>query len=133
MKRLLTYYPLSLVCIALTWYLCLFKPPSVDFMSFKDSDKWAHTVMYLGTCSIIWLEYRRRHAKLYWQRLIVWAVAAPIAMSGLIEWAQASLTTYRSGDVADFLANTLGVVLAIPVGIWLVPRLLSHFKRNTPN
>ena len=42
-------------------------------------------------------------------------VVAPILMSGVIELAQVYLTTYRTGDWADFAANSMGVLLALIV------------------
>lgn len=36
-------------------------------------------------------------------------------MSGVIELAQAYLTTYRTGDWADFATNSMGVLLALIV------------------
>lgn len=77
--------------------------------------------MYLGTCSIFWLEYLRSswHWSLKLQALV--AVVAPIVMSGLIELAQNYLTTYRSGEWADFIANSTGVLLAL-----VVRQVLQH-------
>ena len=48
-------------------------------------------------------------------------MVAPIVMSGLIELAQNYLTTYRSGEWADFIANSTGVLLAL-----VVRQVLQH-------
>ena len=44
-------------------------------------------------------------------------------MGGLVELAQAYLTTYRSGDWFDALCNCLGVLLGCLIGI-----LLERFR-----
>ena len=45
-------YPLTLISIALTWYLCLVRVPSTPFADFENADKWAHVLMYFGTGSV---------------------------------------------------------------------------------
>ena len=81
-------------------------------------DKWTHLVMYGGTCSVIWIEYLRRHSILDKGKLFRWAWLAPIIMSGIIELMQEHCTNHtRSGEWLDFLANSTGVTLAVIVGL----------------
>ena len=49
--------------------------------------------------------------------LLIGGVLCPIIMGGLIELAQAYLTTCRSGDVYDFFCNSLGVLLGCCIGL----------------
>lgn len=80
-------------------------------------DKWTHLVMYGGTCGVIWLEYIVKHKKVKWNKMIIWTLAAPIFMGGLIEILQKYCTGgMRSGEWSDFLADTIGVVLAFIIG-----------------
>lgn len=51
--------------------------------------------------------------------LLIGGVLCPIIMGGLIELAQAYLTTCRSGDIYDFFCNSLGVVLGCIIGLIL--------------
>ena len=51
--------------------------------------------------------------------LFIGGVLCPIIMGGLIELAQAYLTTCRSGDIYDFFCNSLGVVLGCLIGLIL--------------
>ena len=51
--------------------------------------------------------------------LLLGGVLCPIIMGGLIELAQAYLTTCRSGDFFDFVCNSLGVLLGCLVGLIL--------------
>ena len=105
-------FPLTCCCVALIWYLCLFKPPSTPLDSVSGIDKVAHIVMYLGTCGVFWAEYFRSPFHLSRRCLLGIAVASPIAMSGAVELCQKYLTDCRSGEWADFAANSLGVLSA---------------------
>lgn len=116
---MLRKFPLTIVCIVLIWYLCLFRTPTVRISLLPGFDKWVHITMYLGSCAMFWVEYFT--SGLNWSRfrLVLVAGLLPIAMSGLIELAQELLTTYRSGDWLDFAANSLGVVLAaVALPLW---------------
>ena len=114
LQALVKRFPLTIVCVVLIWYLCLFRPPRVreldDIVGF---DKLVHISMYLGTCCVLWMEYFRAHCQWSLTKRAIIAVIAPICMSGFIELAQEYFTTYRSGDWADFAANSFGVLLAL--------------------
>lgn len=59
-------YKFSVFCIMLIWILCFMTVPEIEFAEdVPFIDKWTHTVMYLGTCSVIWLEYYHKHKKKY--------------------------------------------------------------------
>ena len=79
-------------------------------------DKWTHIVMYAGLCSVAWLEYMRRHETPDLGRLTLYALLCPIAASGMLELAQEYLTTYRSGEWLDLLANSIGALLPYITG-----------------
>ena len=51
--------------------------------------------------------------------LLIGGMLCPIIMGGLIELAQAYLTTCRSGDIYDFYCNSLGVLLGCIIGLIL--------------
>ncbi len=90
-------------------------------------DKWTHMVMYGVMTLVIWFEYRRTHQKYNAKRLFIFAFLAPIAMGGTLELMQAYLTTCRSGEWLDLVANTIGVCIGSIVGILLlkVPKKLT--------
>lgn len=116
LQKLRKYFPITLACVALIWYLCLFRPPHVRTLDdIPYIDKIVHLSMYLGTCSVFWFEYKCNGYKWHKCRLALIGVVAPILMSGVIELAQAYLTTYRTGDWADFATNSMGVLLALIV------------------
>ena len=111
-------YPLSLLCIVLIWYLCIwFLPPKTPLNDVSFIDKWTHFVMYGGTCSVIWYEYLRSHRSINGWKLFLFAWLAPALMSGVIELVQAYCTTNRSGEWLDFAANTTGCTLGAIVGM----------------
>lgn len=83
------------------------------------ADKWTHMVMYGTLGTVVWAEYWRCHDRPHPFRLILWAIAAPIAMSGLLELLQAYATTYRSGEWMDLAANTIGVFIGAAIGLSL--------------
>lgn len=120
-------YPLTCLCVALIWYLCLFKPPRTPLDHIAGIDKSVHVLMYLGTCSLLWIEHLRSHRREDWRKLLPWAVIAPITMSGAVELVQEYCTETRSGDWMDFLANSAGVLLAAALGHCVFKRyFLKH-------
>lgn len=80
-------------------------------------DKWAHMVMYGVLTLVIWLEYIRAHRQMRGRRLLLLAFLAPIAMGGVLELMQAYLTTCRSGEWLDFVANSIGAVVGAGCGL----------------
>ncbi|MBR6990022.1 MAG: VanZ family protein [Bacteroidaceae bacterium] len=120
-------YRFSLFCIVLIWVLSLMPVPETNLAEdIPFIDKWTHIVMYLGTCSIIWIEYYLKHkAETNKIRLLIGAIILPILMSGILELLQEYCTGgLRNGDWIDLAANTTGVVLAAILGVFLFRRIL---------
>lgn len=120
-------YRFSLFCIVLIWVLSLMPVPETDLAEdIPFIDKWTHIVMYLGTCSIIWIEYYLKHkAETNKIRLLIGAIILPILMSGILELLQEYCTGgLRNGDWIDLAANTTGVVLAAILGVFFFRRIL---------
>ena len=93
-------YPLSLLCIALIWFLSLMPFfPETPFDNVQFIDKWTHLVMYGGTCGVIWWEYLRHHQQLNKRKLLLWPLLGMIALGGVMELLQAHPeTTLFVGD-----------------------------------
>lgn len=130
-KYLLKHYPLTLLCLALVWYLSLLiDMPETPMDDVPFIDKWTHLAMYGGTCSVMWIEYLRCHDRLNGWKLFLLAWLGPILMSGLLELLQKYCTTTRQGEWLDFLANSTGVTLAVGIGliIWKTKGSLSKDK-----
>ena len=119
-------YPLSLLCIVIIWVLCLCRPPEikVEFELSFGIDKVAHFIMYAGTCGVIWWEYLRAHTALNWKKLVLFAIIAPILMSGSIELVQGYATDYRGADWGDVLANAIGAIFGNLIGFIAIRHFL---------
>ena len=110
-------YPFSLLIATAIVVLSLFPVPEIKMAEDVPlMDKWAHIVMYGVLAAAIWFEYHRRHRQTNWQRLLLLGVLAPIAMGGVLELMQEYLTTCRSGEWLDFIADSIGVVVGAGIG-----------------
>jgi VanZ family protein len=115
-------YPLSSLLVVAIWVVCLIPVPETPLNDVCFIDKWTHFVMYGTLTTVIWFEYIRRKKKnktFKWKVLFIGGLLCPVIMGGLIELAQAYLTTCRSGDFFDFVCNSMGVLLGCLVGLIL--------------
>ena len=106
-------HPISVILILVIWYLSLFTPPKTELANVRFIDKWAHLLMYGSLAFVLWMEdLRVRKASPSMPRALALYIG-PVAMSGLIELAQAYCTTDRSGDWLDLAANAIGALAGI--------------------
>lgn len=106
-------HPISVILILVIWYLSLFTPPKTELANVRFIDKWAHLLMYGSLAFVLWMEdWRVRKASPSMPRALALYIG-PVAMSGLIELAQAYCTTDRSGDWLDLAANAIGALASI--------------------
>ena len=106
-------HPISVILILVIWYLSLFTPPKTELANVRFIDKWAHLLMYGSLAFVLWMEdWRVRKASPSMPRALALYIG-PVAMSGLIEVAQAYCTTDRSGDWLDLAANAIGALAGI--------------------
>ena len=125
LKNIVRLFPFTTLCVVLIFILSFFSPPHTPLDNVQMIDKWTHLVMYGGTVGIFWLEYVRSHYRLAfclpaWCLLLV-SVVAPVVLGGLIELLQAYCTGgRRSGEWVDWLADALGVALAVLAGLTIV-------------
>ena len=120
-KKIKNYRLSSLLVVAI-WVVCLIPVPETPLNDVCFIDKWTHFVMYGTLTTVIWFEYIRRKKKnktFHWKVLFIGGLLCPVIMGGLIELAQAYLTTCRSGDFFDFVCNSMGVLLGCLVGLIL--------------
>ena len=114
-------YPCSCLLVLVIWVVCMIPIPETPLDEIDLIDKWTHFVMYGILTITIWWEYRRRHEKAKRTlRLWIGGVVCPVVMGVLVELAQAYLTTCRSGDWVDALCNSLGVLLGVIVGLFII-------------
>lgn len=130
-------YPLTTLAIIVIWTLCLIPIPDTPLSQVRLIDKWTHLVLFGGLTFIIWAEMLRNdrrqakkgkprmlgemdRGKILTRRYALWGGLAPWLMGGLIEIVQATCTNgVRSGDPIDFLADGIGVLLGMAIGILL--------------
>ena len=106
-------HPISVILILVIWNLSLFTPPKTELANVRFIDKWAHLLMYGSLAFVLWMEdWRVRKASPSMPRALALYIG-PVAMSGLIELAQAYCTTDRSGDWLDLAANAIGALAGI--------------------
>ena len=122
--QLISKYPLTAVCVAAIWYLSFFTPPHTKLDNVQFIDKWAHIVMYGGSCAVFWAEHLLRgRRRAVTRRAAVAGWLVPVLMSGAIELLQAYCTGgRRSGDWLDLAANAVGVSLALGAAFLLARR-----------
>jgi VanZ family protein len=122
-------YPLSHLVAVVIVILSLYPFGEIEIMGDVPlADKWTHMVMYGGLCLIIWYEYLRSHKSINAQKITLYGYICPVAMSGLLELAQEYLTTCRSGEWLDLLANTTGATLTYLIG-WLILKRFVQSKK----
>ena len=111
-------YPITILLILAITFLSLLPIQDIKLpVPVPLADKWTHMVMYGVLTLAIWFDYKRSHEKCNAGRLFIFAFLAPIAMGGTLELMQAYLTTCRSGEWLDFVANSIGVCIGTIGGL----------------
>lgn len=87
-------------------YLSLIHTSKLPVVSISNIDKVFHAIAYFALTSS-WLWSLRKKVHKYG------VVVACVFFGILIEVLQSKLTTYRTGEFLDFLANTTGAVIAL--------------------
>ncbi len=126
MIQFIRKYPLSLLVIAAILFLSLANPPKTKLDDISNIDKLAHVCMYCGLELMVWFEYLHHHSTLFWFKIILLGILFPIVLGGLMEIAQMELTQGRSGEWADFIADTIGVVIGVAIGYLALRRLIRN-------
>ena len=135
-------YAFTLICVALILALSFFSPPHTALDNVAMIDKWTHLLMYGGTVGVFWIEYWRQYYNWGGERkwsalwLVTIALITPIVLGGVIELAQAYCTNgRRSGEWLDWVADSLGVLLANACGIticrWIVKKAIRRKMAKT--
>ena len=123
-KKLLEANALLLAIIATValGFLSLTAVPKLHLgLGIKSGDKYLHFIAYFGL-SILWYFALRDKIK---KRVFNFFVPLALILYGIIlEGLQSGLTTYRTGDVYDAIANTAGVL----VGLVLFNRIIKWYR-----
>ncbi|MCQ2066642.1 MAG: hypothetical protein MJY65_03170 [Bacteroidaceae bacterium] len=131
MRRLTEHYAFTILLTAVIIYLSLFNPSEVGLDDINVWDKLAHSAMYAGLSSVIWLEYQLNNHVIRMRDAVLFMFLCPIILGGMLELIQEHCTEVRSGEWADFLANSIGVAAAVPIGLLVErPILRRSFPRD---
>lgn len=110
-RKVIGYWK-SIVVLSAIAYVSLLREPSISLPYVIGMDKWIHAIMYLVlTLTLLWDSQQR--PKLWW----IVAVFSAI-FGGFIEVLQEQFFYPRTGDWMDWLADCMGVIVAIIV--WLI-------------
>lgn len=123
-KRLLEHNILSLAIIAtlIIAFLSLTAIPKINMgLEIKSSDKILHILAYFTLSSIWFLALQKQMGNLYFKLALILSL---IAYGIILEALQNGITSYRTGDILDVIANTIGILLALLFS----RRFISWFK-----
>ncbi|HMB42473.1 MAG TPA: VanZ family protein [Luteimonas sp.] len=108
------------------WLLCIvlsLGPPPPIPSDVPDGDKIGHTLAYFVLSTWAVMIFRTRDA---WLR----CAAALMALGIAIEFAQGALTTNRTADPYDALADALGILLGLGVALTPANNFLFKLERR---
>lgn len=112
-KKLLERNALFLAILAtiIIGILSLISVPKLNMgLHIKSGDKYLHFIAYFGLSSIWYFALKDRIPK----RVFNFFVPLTLIVYGIIlEGLQSGITTYRTADIYDALANTAGVIAAL--------------------
>ena len=138
MKRvifLLRRYKLTLLTLLLILCLTFYKPVGiVRTDTIVGLDKVVHFIMYFTLCAVFWYESFKITLKPKKLLMITCGVIVPIIFSGVMEYLQYLLTSYRSGDFDDFVFNTIGVLAALLFSLFVTrPYMVGQSNKKRCN
>ena len=102
-----------LYSIALT-VLCLIELNGVIEVNISFGDKIFHSLSYI-VLTVLWYYTLYYNLKFNKGESLIYAVVISIIFGIVIEVLQETVTTYRSSDIIDILANSFGAILAAVV------------------
>ena len=112
-KKLLERNALIIAIVATVFLaiLSLSAVPKLNLgLGIKAGDKYLHFIAYFGL-SLMWYFALKDRIN---QKIFKFFVPLALIIYGIIlEGLQSGLTTYRTGDIYDAIANTAGVIVAL--------------------
>lgn len=135
LKTLLKRYILTLLTLILILVLTFYKPVGIERTdTVIEIDKVVHFLMYFALCAVFWYESFKITLKPDMRLMALFAVIVPAIFSGVMEYLQYLLTSYRTGDFDDFVFNTIGVVAALFFSLFVTrPFMRRRYGRRGGN
>lgn len=128
---LIKRYLLTLLTLILILCLTFYKPPYMERTSkIIELDKVAHFVMYFTLTGVFWYENFKITLKPKMLWMVIFAIIVPVLFSGAMEYLQYKLTSYRSGDWADFVFNTVGILFAALFSLLVTRPLMKRCNKK---
>ena len=112
-KKLLERNALFLAILAtlVLAFLSLTAIPKINLgLGIKSGDKYLHFTAYFGLSLLWYFALKERINKKVFKFFVPLAL---IVYGIILEGLQSGLTTYRTGDIYDAMANTAGVIAAL--------------------
>lgn len=112
-KKLLERNALFLAILAalVLAFLSLSAIPKINLgLGIKSGDKYLHFTAYFGLSLLWYFALKERINKKVFNFFVPLAL---IVYGIILEGLQSGLTTYRTGDIYDAMANTAGVIVAL--------------------
>lgn len=112
-KKLLERNALFLAILAtlVLAFLSLSAIPKINLgLGIKSGDKYLHFTAYFGLSLLWYFALKERINKKVFKFFVPLAL---IVYGIILEGLQSGLTTYRTGDIYDAMANTAGVIVAL--------------------
>ena len=112
-KKLLERNALFLAILAtlVLAFLSLTAIPKINLgLGIKSGDKYLHFTAYFGLSLLWYFALKERINKKVFKFFVPLAL---IVYGIILEGLQSGLTTYRTGDIYDVMANTAGVIAAL--------------------
>ena len=124
------YFVSALAVTALIAYLSLanLRFAKVSFLSFSGMDKMKHIVAYFVLTFSWFLAFEKKSSLSKFRNWVVYFV---FLFGLLLEILQAFFTGYRTGEVFDLLANSIGIVIAFLFFDKLKPFFNKWFLKKT--
>jgi len=123
-KKLLEHniFWLAIIATLIIAFLSLTAVPKINLgLKIKSGDKILHVLAYFTLSTVWFLALQKKMGDLNVKLLLILS----LIMYGIIlEVLQGGITNYRTGDIFDVVANTVGVLLAL----LLSSKFISWFK-----
>lgn len=125
-RYMAAWWPTALVVVVILYATLNSDPVGADrFPAIPHLDKLIHAIMFGGLFSAISFDRRRDGHALTAGSLVLFAAISVVA-GALDEVLQQALENGRSGDILDWLADTVGIIIAY----FTAPPVINHIFRN---
>ena len=84
-----------------------------SLLNFKGADKLVHCLFYFGFTFLLALACKGSFTRALERKEVLIVALIAMTYSGIIELLQGFLTVYRSAELGDFVANSVGVIFGL--------------------